>query len=106
MSLVRTARATGHSLWPEGCSTIDDVSNDLISAIAHASNVINWRENMSKEEVPPEWMWPFNEELDEWFDEVEFQRSQKYGGGSDADDADMDRNEYAKDLEKKRNRRG
>lgn len=36
-----------------------------------------WHENYPADEIPPEWMWPFNKELDDWFEEVELERERK-----------------------------
>lgn len=49
--------------------------------------------------MPPEWMWPFDEELDIWFEEVDRKRKEKYGGGetSDISSEGMLTNEYARD---------
>lgn len=42
-------------------------------------------------------MWPHDEELDRWFEEVEAIRRDKYGGNSDAEDGGvMMGNELAK----------
>jgi hypothetical protein len=56
--------------------------------------VLDWYENLVPEEVPPQWMWIFPEELDVWFDNVERERKNRYGGKS-GDDGMM-QNEYAK----------
>lgn len=34
--------------------------------------------------MPPEWMWPLSDDLDEWFQEVERKRKAKYGGRDDS----------------------
>lgn len=70
---------------------------DLTLAISHAYRVLHWQENLVEEEMPPAWMWPFEEELDSWFEEVEKSRKAKYGGGSSDDDGGvMMENELAK----------
>ncbi len=39
--------------------------------------------------MPPAWMWPYEDELEIWFENVEEQRKEKYGGGgSTAEDTD------------------
>lgn len=43
---------------------------DLVRAIAHANKILDWHENLKTEDIPPEWMWPFDKELKEWFDEI------------------------------------
>ena len=56
-------------------------------------------ENLTKDEMPPDWMWPFDDELEQWFADVEEARNQKYGGGSASSDGEssgpMMKNEYA-----------
>jgi hypothetical protein len=53
-----------------------------------------------EEEMPPAWMWPFDNELEEWFEEVDRKRRAKYSpAGEDEDDepiGDMMQNEFAK----------
>lgn len=50
--------------------------------------------------MPPAWMWPFEEELEAWFEEVERKREARYGGGddgsSDASDGPMLHNELSR----------
>lgn len=66
-------------------------------AVSHALNVLSWQENLVDAEVPPEWMWPLNDELEAWFDAVEAQRKDRYGGDDDYEDApDMMGNELAR----------
>lgn len=49
------------------------------------------------DEMPPEWMWPLSDQLDEWFQEVDRKRKSKYGGGPDTieEPDDMAQNELA-----------
>ncbi len=60
----------GHLAWPKGCTSIEDVPWDVLSVITQAHTILQWQENLSKDEMPPEWMWPFNEEISEWIEEV------------------------------------
>lgn len=65
----------------------------------HANLVIDWQDNLAREEMPPRWMWPFVDELEIWFEEVEEQRKAKYGSNnSDSTDTDspMMENELAR----------
>jgi hypothetical protein len=55
-----------------------------VETISHAHRVLDWYENLASDDMPEEWMWPFSECLNEWFDEV---RARK---GID-DDPDDDR---------------
>lgn len=49
--------------------------------------------------MPPEWMWPFDAELELWFEEVERKREEKYGGGESAGASSegMLANEYSRE---------
>lgn len=70
-------------------------------AIEQASRILDWMENLTKEEIPPEWMWPFEDELEQWFADVEEARKQKYGVSSDDTSSSgemsgpMSKNEFA-----------
>lgn len=67
-------------------------------AVQHALHVLHWQENLSTDEMPPEWMWPFNDALDEWFDEVDARRRDRVGGRDTYEDApDMMSNELARE---------
>lgn len=61
--------------------------------------VLTWQENLTNEEMPPQWMWPFDEELEVWFEEVDRQRKNRFGSSDDDDEpmGAMMQNEYAKD---------
>ena len=56
--------------------------------------------SLPKDEQPPEWMWSLDQQLEEWFDEVERSRAEKYGGNSGDSTPPLDQNVYA--LHKKR----
>lgn len=88
---MRSSKSGGGSVWPAECPSIESVPFDLDAAINHANLVLSWKENLISDEMPPEWMWPFGDLLNEWFEEVAFAREQKYGGSGD-DYAEMDRN--------------
>lgn len=68
-------------------------------AVSQAHRILHWQENLIGTEMPPEWMWPFEDELDEWFKEVERARKDKQGSNNDDDDdgdgAGMMSNEFA-----------
>lgn len=60
--------------------------------------MLDWQENLGKDEMPPEWMWPLDDEIIQWMDNVIEDRKAKSGG--DYDDGDkpsgpMMKNEYA-----------
>lgn len=44
--------------------------------------ILMWQENLGKDEVPPEWMWSLDDELESWFEDVEEAREAKFGGSS------------------------
>ena len=84
-------------LFPSGVSSVDDVNWDLAFAIEHAQTVIGWQHNLSKNEMPPRWMWPFADELNIWFEEVEANRERKYSSSGSDTGEHMQVNELAKD---------
>lgn len=56
-------------------------------AVSQAHRILDWLDNLPRDETPPEWMWAFEDELESWFEEVEAARERKYGGGrEDADE--------------------
>ena len=90
----------GEFLYPEGCDSIDKVPNDLAQAITHALTIVTWQENLQSEDMPPPWMWPFDEELVDWFEAVEAKHEAEAGGGGAHEVADMTQNEYAMDYKR------
>lgn len=52
--------------------------------------MLTWHENYEKKELPPEWMWPFPDELRAWFKDVTVARKAKHGIDDDDDDEDPD----------------
>lgn len=71
-----------------------------MTAIEHANRVLNWQEHLDSKEMPPEWMWPLNDEISDWLEEVGRAKREKYGVADD-DDNDKDSgtmmsNEFAK----------
>lgn len=64
---------------------VREAPHDLMTAISHANTILDWFENLPSDEQPPTWMWPFPDELKEWFDEVKIAREQKYGRSDDGD---------------------
>ena len=71
---------------------------ELLRVIEHANTVLDWYENFTKDEMPPQWMWHLDHELEEWFKEVTRLRDEKYGTSSRSDDREqvpMMENEFA-----------
>ena len=48
---------------------------DLLRAISHANKILDWHENMVEDDIPPEWMWTFDEALNEWFEDLKASRA-------------------------------
>jgi hypothetical protein len=93
--MARVAQGNIAVLFPAECRSAEEVPSDLMTAIEFANTCLSWQSNLTSEEIPPRWMWPFNDEMEEWFEEVDFQRKQKYGGGDSSGDQwaeDMDSN--------------
>lgn len=44
--------------------------------------VLGWQENLQKDEIPPEWMWTLDEDLEAWFQDVEEARKAKYSSNN------------------------
>jgi len=68
--MVRTARLSGSgaALLPPKIGSVEDVPWDLANAIDHGMRICSWQENLKSEDIPPVWMMPFEDELEEWFD--------------------------------------
>ena len=80
---------------PSGCGSIEDIPVDLFRAIQHAERIVSWQENLMDDEMPPRWMWPFEEKLSSWFEDV---KSKRNGGESNSDSGEnpsMIGNEFA-----------
>lgn len=72
-------------------------------AITHAQAVLNWQENLMTEDMPPEWMWPLPDELEDWFKDVKARHDEKYGTGEKDDDdvTDMTQNELTRGMKRR-----
>lgn len=57
-------------------------------AIQQANRILDWHENLMGEELPPEWMWHLEHELEAWFEEVDRKRKERFGSRDDDDDGD------------------
>ncbi len=99
MSTVRVAQGNISVLFPRGAFSIEDISADIMMAFQHAIIVISWQDNLPKKELPPRWMWPFPQELNTWFEEVEMIRDKDRASGEEGDveGADMMNNEFFDD---------
>ena len=66
-------------------------------AIEHAHRIISLLENLREEEMPPDWMWPFDERMESWLARVKADRTSGAQSGSSSPDEEvpMMENEYA-----------
>jgi hypothetical protein len=63
--------------------------------------VLDWQENLEEEYMPPRWMWIFEDELQQWFEEVDRDRRRKYNLNSSEDSSEpMVGNELAERFRK------
>lgn len=63
--------------------------------------ILDWKENLTEEEMPPSWMWHLDEELAPWMEDVHRARQEKFGSNdSSRETADMMSNELARDRRK------
>lgn len=76
-------------------TTVDEVPVDLLRAIGHANKILSWYENMSDDDIPPEWMWVFDELLEEWFDDIRKARTSDTGPTVKHTEVPMMENELA-----------
>jgi hypothetical protein len=65
-------------------------------AVNHAYLVLSWQENLPRDEIPPEWMWPLDDDLEAWFEEVQAKRDEKYGRSDTVDGPGMMQNQLTK----------
>ncbi len=75
----------------------------LVVAVNTALMVISWHENLPRDEQPPRAIWWSGELLDEWFRNVEDERSSKSGSKKrssydEADDVPMESNVLSEGL--------
>ena len=82
------------SLLPSGCLSFDDIPVDLLRAIQHAERIVSWQDNLMEGEMPPEWMWLFEEKLSSWFEDVKSKRNGESGSDSGGGES-MIGNEFA-----------
>lgn len=72
---------------------------DLQQAIDHALKVLGWHEGgLSKDEIPPSWMWHLDHELETWWIEVERRRDSQSSPTGAVEEAPMEENLFAARL--------
>ncbi len=70
---------------------------ELLRVISHSQMILQWQENLLSEEMPPAWMWPFDDEIEGWFREVNRARDNGGSGPEPRTDAsEMMDNQLAK----------
>jgi hypothetical protein len=66
----------------------------------HADYILRLQDDLESGEMPPEWMWPLNWEMDKWLEKIIKDRKAKYGGDDEDPDDDWDENELATEWKK------
>lgn len=74
---------------------------DLYKAVEHATNILHWQENLPESEMPPEWMWSVDHELEIWFERISEERDEKCGGGDKRDEVPLMDNELAAEMRRR-----
>lgn len=73
----------------------------MVGAIEQAHRILDWQENLTEDEMPPEWMWHVDDEVGPFLEEVFRVRREKMGGDSGGREvADMMSNELAEGRRK------
>lgn len=58
--------------------------------------ILSWYENLPGHEIPPQWMWALDWEVEDWFLEIDRIRSGAMGAGvEDREEVDMTPNEFS-----------
>lgn len=65
-------------LYPKDMN-IMDVPSELITAVEQALKILSWQENLPSDEMPKQWMWTLDWELENWFEKIKEAREEKYG---------------------------
>jgi hypothetical protein len=89
-------------VYPNGC-TAENVPHDLHNAVEHALRVLSWYENLPSDEMPPNWMWCLDWEIERHFERVDAERKAKFGdnsGSAEEEDGQWEDNVYAARFKK------
>jgi hypothetical protein len=97
MAKAAQNNGSGAMLFPSGIDSVMDAPADLMLAIEHCNSVLSWRENLANDEIPPRWMWPFVEDINEWFEVIQMNRDEKSGKDQPDPEKNMLTNSLAKD---------
>lgn len=83
-------------LIPEGHSLVD-VPADLITAIEQAVRILSWQENLLSKDMPPQWMWVLDWEIDNWFKKIDEERDNNRSGGGNGTRGPREKVEFQDD---------
>lgn len=67
-------------------------------AVQHAYRVLSWMENYTEDEMPPAWMWEFDDLLDDHFERVRDDRGLGLNDKGKDDDVEVTQNELTAGL--------
>jgi hypothetical protein len=97
--MARVAQDTGNGamLYPSDVNSAKDATADLTIAIQHSQAIIGWQKNLPSDEMPPRWMWPFVDHLNDWFEEISIKRDERSGKDQPDEDHKMMSNSLAKE---------
>ena len=84
------------SLVPKGYN-FSTIPTDLFNAIEQAFRILSWQENLSKDEMPPEWTWNLDWEIEAWFKKIKIERDKKWGTNSSDSSSSSDSEELFDD---------
>jgi hypothetical protein len=87
---VRSAQQLGTItvLYPDECDRATQIPWFLQAAIEHALTILNWFENLPKNEVPPKHVWADPDGLELWWKKIEERRSEGLPARPESDDDD------------------
>lgn len=68
--------------------------------MVHADHIVKLQEDLSEDEMPPEWMWPLSWEMETWLERVIKERKIRYGVADDDLDSEWEENEFAADWKR------
>jgi hypothetical protein len=97
MARVAQDIGNGAMLYPADIHSALDAPADLVLAIEHSQSIIGWQRNLPSDDMPPRWMWPFVDHLNDWFEVLAIKRDEESGKDAPDDDHTMMSNSLAKD---------
>lgn len=86
MKLYKTSGDPG--VFP---NVVQPFTTEMVKAINHCLTVLSWFENISDaDHMPPEYLWPFDDEITKWFENIK----EEHGSGNNTREVAVD-NEFA-----------